>query len=95
MNKQEAGACANTYPYIHGKSSEINDEIMGVSNKQYPVMLAWERPEHILRWKNHPEGSGDCEAYPKLPNDLPKVGFSDLKTFQEAPDIVKKILSME
>ena len=53
-------------PFKHGFNNNVGVTVEGVSDKQYPVMLQWERPAQIPRTTQGFEGSGDMEGLPAL-----------------------------
>ena len=68
----------------------------GVSDKQFPVMLQWERPAHINRYTIDPvngEGTGDLKLFPERNEfdlDRPRAEFrSAQKMIEDAPEEVQ------
>ncbi len=59
-----------SHPYLHGKDSMLDYKVEGVSDKQYPLMLQFERPKHFRRYEQHPEGSGDLEGLPIVSSEI-------------------------
>ena len=53
-------------PFKHGFNNNVGLKIEGVSDKQYPVMLQWERPAQVQRTYEGFEGSGDMEGMPEM-----------------------------
>ena len=95
MDKKEAGLAHFSKPFLHGDTNELDFKVEGVSDKQFPIMLQWERPRHVQRWEPHPEGAGDGEALMSLDPMTPKWDLESLPEYQEASEVVKKALSVE
>lgn len=81
--------------HLHGKSSEKNVMVEGVSDRQFPVIVEWERPEHPKRALPGAEASGDLEAFPSLDLSRRLPEFENCPALENAMDQVQRVFSLE
>ncbi|TRY75184.1 hypothetical protein TCAL_01599 [Tigriopus californicus] len=81
--------------HLHGKSSEKNRTVEGVSDRQFPIIVQWERPKHPKRALPGAEASGDLEAFPTLDPSRRLPEFEGCQALEEAMDKVQRVFSLE
>jgi len=72
----------------------------GVSNKAFPCPIPWKEPEVIERDARHEDGSGDMGSMLELVGgsvdmSSPRIELEDSSALKDAPEEVKRILSLE
>jgi len=82
------------------KDKEGNVFVDGISNKQHPCPIDWKEPEEILKHVRHEDGSGDMGSMLDLVGgsvdmSLPRIELEGCDVLKDAPEEVKKILSLE
>jgi len=82
------------------KDKEGNIVVDGVSNKAFPCPVSWTEPEVIRRDIRHEDGSGDLGSMLELVGgsvdmSRPRIELEDSKALADAPEEVKRILSLE
>jgi len=89
----------NKFPPIR-KDKEGNIAVDGVSDKAFPCPIPWIEPEVIKRDARHEDGSGDLGSMLDLVGgsvdmSKPRIELEDSKALADAPEEVKRILSLE
>lgn len=70
-------------------------KVEGIKDKTYPLAVSWKMPEYIFRGNPGEDASGDMAIYPEPDLSRPRKGFAGLKAYEEAPEEVKRLLSLE
>lgn len=80
---------------MHGKADSKTYTVEGVSVKQFPVQVEWERPAHTKRIQPGIDGSGDLEGFPDMDHTRPQLLYQESPDYKNASPEVKRILSLE
>ena len=81
-------------PYVHGWNDNSEFSVEGVSDKQFPILLDWRRPERVSRVKPGEHGSGDLEGLPELDREDPVMRLEGVEEFERGSEALKKTKSL-